>query len=328
MTPEKILPPYIDSTMMTCFRSCPEKFNLEFIYGLRPPGLSIDLHAGACFALALEVCYRHIWEANEPFDKALDAARAAFFVAWGDFEIPEYKKTAKTPDNVWAAVEEYFRKWPPLTDHIKPYFIDNKPTFEYTFSIPLEPAISAVSQNKMATYRQTMFPLHPETGEPFLYSGRFDKLGEYIDRPVICDEKTQGQGFYSGWAEKWNLRNQFLGYVWACQRAGMDLDTVIIRGIGIMMREIKTEEAMKVYPQHMIDVWYNQLRRDLWRLVDCWNEGYFDLNLGDTCTAYGLCMFMDICQSREKQNWMNQFQVKRWNPLQKDPTKEIIKVAA
>ena len=41
-----ILPGYIDATMTTCFRSCPRKFYDEFVLGLRPPGLSIDLHAG------------------------------------------------------------------------------------------------------------------------------------------------------------------------------------------------------------------------------------------------------------------------------------------
>jgi hypothetical protein len=332
MTPTAILPSHIDSTMMTCFRSCPQKFRLEFVYGLRPPGLSIDLHAGACFALAIETVYRHVWEANEPLDRALDAARAAFFIAWGDFEIPEHKKTAKTADRMWEAVEGYFEKWPPLTDHTKPYFLNSKPTFEYTFAIPLEPIVKfnplLTNMENRQEIRNTHFPAHPVTGEPFLYSGRYDMLGEYQGRPVGRDEKTQGAGFYAGWSEKWDLRNQFIGYVWAGQQAGLDMDTMIVRGIGIQKTILSYEEAMKVYSQFLIERWHDQLRRDLWRLVDSWNEGYFDYNLADTCTAYGLCMFMDICKSREPHNWMNQFEVRRWNPLQKDPTKEIIKVAA
>ena len=142
MKPEAILPTYIDSTMLTCFRSCPEKFRLEFVYGLRPPGLSIDLHAGACFALAIETVYRAFWEEGKSLQDALVKAHGVYAVAWGDFEIPTWKATGKTFDRVWEAVEEYFKTWTPRTDHIQPYFTDGKATFEYTFSIPLEPVVS------------------------------------------------------------------------------------------------------------------------------------------------------------------------------------------
>lgn len=311
MTPQPVLPTYIDSTMLTCFRSCPEKFRLEFVYGLRPQGVSIDLHAGACFALGLETTYRQVWEANQPLDKALQVAHAAFMVAWGDVEVPDWKKTAKTKDRTWEAVEEYFKTYPPHTDSTKPYFVDKKPTFEYTFAIPLEPC---------GANRLTQFPAHPVTGDPFLYSGRFDMLGEYCGRPVVRDEKTAGQSASTGWSEKWDLRSQFIGYTWACRQCGLDLDTVIVRGVGILKLKFDFAEAIKIYSDHMRAIWLEQLRRDLWRIVDSWNEGYFDLNLGDTCTAYGNCMFMDICKSQHKESWMNQFEVRRWNPLLKNPT--------
>lgn len=315
MTPEAILPPYIDSTMLTCFRSCPEKFRLEFVYGLRPEGISIDLHAGGCFALALETCYEAVWLSNKPLEEALRIAHAAFLVAWGEFEIPEYKKTAKTLDRVWEAVEEYFRKFAPHTDHTKPYFVNHKPTFEYTFAIPLEPA-------EKDNTRGDWFPLHPVTGEPWIYSGRFDMLGEYCGKPVVRDEKTTGRSISSGWADQWNLRNQFLGYVWACQQSGLELDSVVIRGIAIQKTKIDIQEAIKVYSQHLIERWHEQLRRDLWRLRRAWDEGYFDLNLGDACTDYGSCIFTDICQSKTPESWMNQFTVRRWNPLLKNPVAE------
>src|SRR5882762_6671971 len=137
------LPLNVDSTMIVCSRSCMRKFFLEFVYGLRPPGLSIDLHAGAAFAMALETAYKCFWGDGKSWPESLDRARAAFFLYWGDFEIPEWKRTAKTPDRVWEAVEHYFTKWPPQTDPVQPFFAaDGKPTFEYTFAIPLEPTIS------------------------------------------------------------------------------------------------------------------------------------------------------------------------------------------
>ena len=73
-----ILPAYIDSTMMSAFRSCPRKFYNEFILGLRPPGLSIDLHAGSAFAHCLEVVRKEVFINNLSLAEALLRASAAF----------------------------------------------------------------------------------------------------------------------------------------------------------------------------------------------------------------------------------------------------------
>jgi hypothetical protein len=306
MTP--ILSQHIDSTMLTCFRSCPRKFHNEFLLGLRPAGISIDLHAGGCFAGAVEETYRQVWEQGKELGHALLMAEAKFFTEWGDVEPPEWKKTAKTKDRVWEAVESYFSTYPPLTDHVRPYFnSEGKPSFEYTFAIPLDDGD---------------FPQHPN-GEPFLYCGRFDMLGQYQDRPCVRDEKTTGSSIGRNWASQWDLRSQFLGYVWACQQSGIDLDTVIVRGIAIQMTQIVHAEAIKVYSQDLIAKWYEQLKRDLWRLRLSWDDGYFDYNLGDSCTAYGQCQFLNACASPNPENWFTEFEVRRWNPIEKNPAPTV-----
>lgn len=307
------LPLHFDSTMRTCFVSCPQKYWLEFVRGFRPPGLSVDLHAGGAFALALEVVYREIHLRKKPLAEALITAHAAFAQEWGNFEIPEYKKTAKTFDRVWEAVEDYFQTYSPLTDPVQPYIAsDGKPTLEYTFAIPLEPhSPSDVSH----------FPSHP-SGSSFLYCGRFDTLGAHNGRPAIRDEKTTGSSIGDRWAEQWDLRGQFLGYVWACRQCGLDVDTVIVRGIGIQKTQLKQIEAIKVYSLSLVDRWAEQLRRDLWRLRRCWDEGYFDYNFGDACTNYGSCVFTRVCTSETPEVWLNEFEIKHWNPLRKNPVKE------
>lgn len=320
---------HIDSTMRSCFASCPQKFNLEFAHGYRPVGVSIDLHAGACFALAIETTYNEIHVKGKDIHDALTASHVAFALAWGQFEIPSYKKTAKTFDRVWEAVESYFGNYPPLTDHVQPYFAaDGKPTFEYTFAIPLEPAcdprdLTPEGKDWRAESLGLMWPLHP-SGEPFLYSGRFDMLGSYAGRPCVRDEKTTGGSIGQYWAESWDLRAQFLGYVWACQQAGLDLDTVIVRGIAIQKTQIVHAEAIKTYNAFMVNRWHEQLRRDLWRLRRAWDEGYFDFNLGESCTAYGGCVFKDVCQSPQPEAWLSNFEIRHWNPLVKNPVKETV----
>lgn len=322
--PRPDLPLHIDSTMLTCARSCMRKFELEFCHGFRPPGLSIDLHAGACFALALETTYKEVLQNGRTLDDALIRSHAAFLQSWGDFEIPEWKRTAKTFDRVWEAVEEYFRIYPPKTDHVAPYFnAKGEPTFEYTFAIPLEPAIDPIA---CGTYNMPPdgFPLHP-SGSPFIYTGRFDMLGSYQGRPVVRDEKTTGGSIGQNWAAQWNLRNQFMGYVWACQQYGLPLDTVVVRGIAIQKTQIKADnEAVKTYPAELIERWHDQLRRDLWRIRRAWDEGYFDYNFGDACTAYGNCIFMNVCMSNTPESWVQEFVVQKWNPLVKNPTKEPV----
>lgn len=314
-----ILPGHIDSTMMSAFRSCPRKFYNEFVFGLRPTGISIDLHAGGCFAHALEVVRNEIHIHNRSLDEALLRANAAFEIRWGDFEIPEHKKTNKRPDRVWAAVESYFQQYPPRTDHIQPYFSDGRPTFEFTFAVPLEPAVD--SRSLVSPTGEYQFPLHPVTGEPFIYSGRFDMLGSYDGRPVVEDDKTSGAGHYANWSEKWDLRSQFIGYTWACQQMGIDVSDVVVRGVGIQMTQIAHAEAIKPYSDFLRQRWLEQLRRDLWRLVRCWNEGYWDYDLGETCTSFGNCIFMQSCQSPYEDQWLKTFDVRRWNPLHQDPTK-------
>lgn len=299
------LPLHIDSTMMVCFRSCAQKFYDEFVLGLRPGGISIDLHAGACFASALEETYTQIWKHNKSLGEALIIAEARFFQEWGDVDAPDRgNKKAKNKDRVWEAVEYYFAHWSPKTDPVRPYFnASGDPTIEYTFAIPLE---------------GEGWPMHP-SGGPFIYCGRFDMLGNYNGRPAPKDDKTTGASIGQNWTKQWDLRSQFIGYIWACQQCGIDAQEVIVRGLAIQITQFVPAEAIKTYSQHLIAKWLEQLRRDLTRMVKCYNEDYWDYNLGDTCTAYGLCPYMDACASPHPEAWLTNFEVRHWNPLNKNP---------
>lgn len=300
MAPAAILKPYVDSTMMSCFRSCPQKFYNEFILGLRPPSVSVDLHAGAAFSGTLESFYKEFWINELTVEAAISRAHRTFTSLWGDFT--PIKDTPKTFDRMWGAFEDYIHTYPPRTDHIQPYFVGGKPTFEFSFAVPLD---------------SPDFPRHP-SGDPFLYVGRADLLGQYQGRPCIRDEKTSGR-LDSNWAEKWDLRAQFLGYVWAARQAGLDINTVAVRGVIITKTMIRQVESIKIYSEHLLDLWYKQLARDLWRLRKCWDDQFFDFNLGEACTQYGSCVFMPLCQSPTPENWYSNFEVKHWNPLQINP---------
>lgn len=301
--PTYLLPPYIDSTMLSTFRSCPQKFYIEFCLGLRPESTSIDLHAGAVFSATLERFYREVWLHGADTTVALGRAFTTFSHEWGNFVIRN-DRHPKTPENMWAAVESYIAKYPPKSDLCQPYFTDGIPSFEFSFAIPLD---------------FPSFPRHPISGDPFIYTGRFDMFGRWNNLPVVRDEKT-AQRLESNWAERWDLRSQFLGYCWALQHNGIPCNTVIVRGIIITLREIRQVEAVKTYSQSLIAKWFEQLRRDLIRLVECHNSAYWDYNLGDSCTSFGrMCQFADLCTSPHPENWYSAFVERRWNPLSRNP---------
>jgi len=302
MIPQVILPAHIDSTMLNCFRGCPQKYYNEYILGLRPADTSIDLHAGAVFSATLERFYQEVYKNGIDTSAALARAHATFMSEWGDFVIRK-EGHPKTPENMWCAVEDYVRVYPPRSDSVQPYFSGTGATFEYSFAIPLD---------------FPDFPRHPVSGDPFVYVGRFDMLGKKDSRPVIRDEKT-AQRLESNWAEKWDIRSQFLGYCWALQHFGIPCNTVVVRGVIITRTQIRQVEAIKLYSQHLIERWFEQLGRDLRRLVACWNENYFDYNLGDTCTSYSHCPFIPLCTSKQPENWYDSYEVKRWNPLHRNP---------
>lgn len=304
--PEYLLPAYIDSTMLSTFRACPQKFFVEFGLGLRPAETSIDLHAGACFSATLERFYQEHYFNGCDTTTALARAYATFTSDWGDFIIRK-EKHPKTPENMWAAVESYIDKYPPGFDTVQPYFTSGVPSFEFSFAIPLD---------------FPDFPVHPVSGDPFIYTGRFDMFGRWNGLPAVRDEKT-AQRLESNWAEKWDLRSQFLGYCWALQHSGIPCHTVVVRGVIITSKEIRQVEAIKQYPQFLIDRWFTQLRRDLIRLVDCHRAGHWDYNLGDSCTAYSHCPFMPLCSSPHPENWYSGYKVQRWNPLLRNPISDV-----
>lgn len=308
-----VLPTVLDSTMRSCLRSCPQKYFKEFVLGLRPAALSVDLHAGSCFASALERIRKSIFgESRMDLNGALLSAYPHFLQEWGDFT--SFKDTPKTQTNVWAAVESYFDQYPPLSDSVQPYSHEGVPTYEFTFAIPLNPSDG--------------FEPHPVTGDPWLYGGRFDMLGAYHSRPCVLDEKTT-TSIGAAWYDQWQLRGQFIGYVWACQQLGINLDTVVCRGVGILKTKISHAEAVKQYSDFIIERWLNEVRKDTHLLARLWRDylsagsSAFDFNLADACSSYGGCPFKDLCASSNEEIYYSQYAVRRWNPTARNPVEEI-----
>lgn len=295
------LPQHIDSTMLSSFRSCPRKFFWSHIRGLHPRSRSADLHAGSCFASGIEEFYKALLKDKLTVEDAKARMFGTFTREWGDYVAPD--SNPKSQDNMWIALDDYIRTYPPAIDRFQ--FLrnpDGTPTAEFTFAIPLD---------------FDSWPLHP-SGEPFIYTGRTDGLGTYDGKLCFKDEKTT-KGIGNSWAQQWALRGQFIGYTWAGKMSGMDIEHVLVRGVGILKREIKQIEILKHYTDTHRDRWFYQLHQDLVRLRKCWDDGYFDYNFGETCTAYGSCPFVPLCESPNPEAWTDSYEVRFWDPTKRTP---------
>ena len=111
MTSTMHFPEGIDSTMLSAFDACPQKFFVEFILRRMPIGRSIHLHAGGCMASAFEKVRRLFYKEKLPLEECLFEAYKSFVAEWGDIEPPE--REYKDFVNCWAAVEQYFKHYHP-----------------------------------------------------------------------------------------------------------------------------------------------------------------------------------------------------------------------
>jgi PD-(D/E)XK nuclease superfamily len=294
-TTELSFPPVIDSSMRGEFVSCPQSFNWRYLRRLQRRGRSIHLHFGAAFAAGVEAFRVAFYEIGQNTDTALMHGAAAIVEHWGDYG-PSPEGSAKTLEGCIAALEAYVAQYPPATDHIRPAIDhDGHVMTEFSFAIPLPIA-------------------HPETGEPILYSGRFDMIARMGNILVGLDDKTTSQ-LGAQWSHQWRLRAQFTGYCWGARQYGFELESFVVRGISILKRGFGHAEVIEQRPQWMVDRWETQLHRDIHRMIHSWRTGEWDLALDSACSSYGGCQFLDLCTSHDPERWLEDYETTSYDPL-------------
>ena len=305
-------PIYIDSSMRGDFVECPRKFADGYIFKRTLPGTNVHLTAGGAYAKGLEVVRTLVWGPEKlSLDDAIASAIPAIVAEYGDLRPTEDYKH-KSVKNVITAIVAYFDRYPPGRDHLQPFIKENGyPAVEFTFAFP------------------TGIP-HPITKEPILYVGRFDMVGVYNDLLWVVDDKT-ASALGAGWDRSWRLRGQLTGYTFAAHQFGFKAAGAIVRGISFLRTgAFGFSEPIEYRSHWQLDRWWNQLHRDIARMVDCWNDkgedgeypfGYWDYNLAEACTAYGGCPFVDLCAVSNPDVWAEtNYEYRDWNPLEKNPS--------
>lgn len=303
-------PHVIDNTMRAIFTACPKKFYWAHMRHLTMRRENIHLTAGKAFAAALDVFRKTYWrDAKGDYDAALLAGFRQLMLSYGfnpELEYDEgWQKNQKSFVNLARAYLHYWHTYHPDTDFLQPLILENgDPAVECSSVLPLEID-------------------HPQTGDPILYSVRYDMLGvhtRYDNALFVVDEKTAGQ-LGASWAKRWDFRSQFTGYCWSAKQHNRPVAGAIIRGVSPQTYDVKHAQAIVYRPDWMIELWYEQLIRNIRRMIDCWQSGYWDYDMADACTAYGGCEFLDLCTSRFPEKIVGKYHTHVWDPTDPDGKK-------
>lgn len=286
----------IDSTILSTFRSCPQKFFRQYVQHWKPIAQSVHLVAGGAFASAIEAARNAFYVEGLLASDAEAAGLAALIAHYGDFDCPA--DSAKSLERMCGAFEFYLHNYPLGADGATPITLPSgRRGIEFSFAEPLDIR-------------------HPVTGDPILYTGRSDMIAERYGAGVwIYDEKTTSS-LGATWGRQWEMRSQFTGYSWAARRQGIETAGAIVRGVSILKTKYDTLEVPTYRSDYEIDRWEQQTIRDIQRMIRCWEEGYWDYSLDGACTDYGGCSFVPICKSSNPDDWLSsKFQQRVWDPL-------------
>jgi len=294
-------PSIIDSTIIGTFRSCPQKAFRNYIEHWKIRGESVHLVAGAAYAKGIEVAREAYFVHGKPSSSALALGIGALLEAYGDYQCPP--ESAKSPERMAGALEFYFTRFPLETDKAIPITLPNgKRGIELSFAEPID-------------------FLHPVTGDPLIYCGRLDQAVDFEGMVLGEDDKT-ASSLGASWSNQWDLRSQFTSYVWGMGRMGIRLNGFLIRGVSILKTKYDTAQAITYRPDWQVDRWYTQLLRDVARMKECWEQGYWDYNLDHACTEYGGCSLKNVCLMKDPNTILQaQFEKRKWEPLTRTETR-------
>jgi len=300
-------PELLDNTAISNWDSCEKKTEYFSIHRIIPAGPNIHLHAGGAFAHGLEVCRRAFYEQGLPKAEAERQGLEAIIKFYGPLEFPPARTGDKSCDNVIRAYDSYNQRYPLGVDPIKPLITANgKAMVEFTFSIPLEVA-------------------HPQTGNPLLYGGRADMIGEMSHALWVTDEKT-ASALGESWAKQWDLDSQFTGYIKAAREFGYPVAGALVRGVGLLKTKITHAEVQVHRDDWQIERWWTELQYKVERMVEAWKKRRFSMALTKgSCNAYGECSYAMLCKVREPENWIPlHYRRNTWNPLEKDAGEHLL----
>lgn len=154
-------------------------------------------------------------------------------------------------------------------------------------------------------------------------------VGTYGGVPVVLDEKTTS-AFTMGWADSWDLRGQFMGYLWALREGGIHASHAVVRGIAIQKTQFDTRSAFVMFPDHLLHRWEEQMLKDVQAICDSYSalragtdiDQLYPYDFADACGSYGGCAFAPLCIAANPHDFTSNYIHHIWNPLSPQPIEE------
>jgi hypothetical protein len=127
------------------------------------------------------------------------------------------------------------------------------------------------------------------------------------------------------------LDAQQTGYVWGLRQFGLPVIGAIIRGIGILSRDITfSPPVFLTIPKWRVEQWLQQVIDDVDEMATAWEryKRFVQLGLADPERAFRRalsksachqfnkpCAFLPLCTSPDPERWLTDYEVDRWDPL-------------
>lgn len=288
-------PEVLDSSMISSLSSCPTQFWYAYGHNLVPKGtVSVHLLAGGALATGFQRARESYHIGHKAPDDAMADGYVALTDAYGTYE-PEHEYRAKSWERTAISYASYWNEYPLAGDYIRVLHFTGVPAIEFSFALPLPIA-------------------HPTTGNPLLFAGRLDWLGQYKQMMTAMDEKSSGRDV----SDRWDLRGQFQAYMYACNEYGFPVKCLIVRRIIMHVTETKFRQVIVYHKEWAIKRWFENTMRKIERAIDMWRDGSWEMSLGDACNAYGGCAFTSLCEAEDPEPWINiNYEKRTWSPLRK-----------
>lgn len=298
-------PAVIDSSMLGCFKSCPQLMYKIFIEDWHPKeGANVHLVAGGAFAKGVEVARRMFFEVGMAPEDCMAMGLRALVKAYGDFECPP--DSAKSLERMMGALTFYFERYP--LNHQSGY-----------------PIVLASGKRAIECNGAEPLPIaHPITGDPLLYSWRTDAIVYFSSANYVCDEKTTSS-LGPTWGRQWDLRSQFIGYkFWSQKTLEIPIAGALVRGVSILKTKYDTLEVPCNYSAAECQRWYDEMLEWTEAMIECWKKGRWRYNLDHACAEYGGCGFRTVCKAEAdgagKEILETFFERRRWDPVSRTET--------
>jgi hypothetical protein len=292
-----------DNTMLKDYKRCERLFYNKYEMGYIGEDESVHLHAGKCFANAVERARVAFYDGDMSLTDSILQGGEVLISSWGDPTL--FASETKNLSRMMAAYEKYMDDFP-IDHHPVHRGADGKLMVECHFALPW-------GKPELKTFDfDTQQWIYRTDGD--VYSGTPDTVLEYGGGLWLVDEKTKGGSFTPTWISQWKRWGQYTGYVWGLGMKGVKLDGVLCRGIAIQKNQIKTIEVASPRAEWMVNEWILSTTKTIERIQESRKTGSWDGANDDNCVKYGReCEFIGQCTSPNPD--YSKFKRGTWEPL-------------